>query len=613
MQDKHSGVENKESEGTSSDLLRDELFYHPKYKHKASFLQNKAEEKELIKYLHELFGEDERDLSPNTFHDLVKDSGLLWKALIDNGYVAEEKEEHDEPGDKDEYGEPTITGTVSILLPRITSKFNKIQNHNELILPYEYDNKKYEIYSRLKPYTVRPLREYKKQVIALLKKRIYARFGNTEYVKNIFSELSKNNSVKNTLTPHRAWQNKYSDPKGREELVDELINDIYYDAARDQVTSWIKRAKKCDALIIHAPLGLGKTTAIAKALNDENNKDKSAIIFMPRTELCKDLFEKFDKKDCCLIEGVTEKNCRHYNDIIRNYYEFRFSKYDICKLCEDTYGCRIKEQAWKAKEYRIIIATYAQYPKFINSPEDLKWESELNGKKVRDFLVIDENIFVNQFMKTITISETEFKRDVGLLAGSHLRFKHNLKEKLKLIVRKVGKSDVSTIISPIDRKFEIPEKDEDAKNWDKIIEKAEDKDKIVVRNLRQFYCSAIKYGLVVRVFQSSREHGGMSRYLYLLNPAIYDLKKKDSNTKEKIIPTHIFFDASEVRKDVFMHYYPGARKKEIEIDVKPLGSLEPTKIEEDLSKTSFNKSRAKQNNTKAYLKKIISQHGNKAK
>ena len=61
-----------------------------------------------------------------------------------------------------------------------------------------------------------------------------------------------------------------------------LATHVYYHTHRKRLSSWIKESRDCDALLVQAPLGLGKTMAISSALME--NTKMSAIIFMPTTE-----------------------------------------------------------------------------------------------------------------------------------------------------------------------------------------------------------------------------------------------------------------------------------------------------------------------------------------
>ena len=427
---------------------------------------------------------------------------------------------------------------------------------------------------------------------------------NNECKEHLDLELDNNRLLTSEDPEYALWVELSS------KVFEKIINDAYYHAYRKKLEAWIYRAKgnSRDPIVVKAPLGIGKTVAIAVALN--KNKDKSAIIFMPRIELCEKLHDRFDKTECYLIEGVTRGNCDYFEEVLQHRYE-RIGKGSVCDDCEKKKKkeCKIISQYKEARKYRIIITTHAQYKRFYQAqlmPDEWGWEYKTDRCKPRDFFVIDENIFFD-FMKSCTVTNDEFQRDIGLILKSKIKFDYPLKERLRLLARKVANCNVSSLIAPLDRDIMRLLSSADIKRWGKIMGEASRKDKLIIRNLRDLYLTAIQYGLVVRMRQPDRKKP-MVKELYFFEPFHIDLNIQDEK-ENKIIPRHVFFDATEVKEEVFNFYFPGVKRKEIEIDVPSLGRIPTIKYEEDLSKSSFRSKTSKRVGTKRFLNKIIDKHG----
>ena len=178
-------------------------------------------------------------------------------------------------------------------------------------------------------------------------------------------------------------KNKAKRTKRREEIYtmfkNLLVTYVYYHRYRERLLSWVKYAKECDILRVQAPLGLGKTMAISSALKE--NKKKSAIIFMPTTRMCKEIYDHFDRKDAFYIEGINGKNCDNFYAIMERYNLKYFSRKHICNNCEKNKhkDCRLIKQYEDARKYRIIITTHAQYARFVHVADDRRWENK--GKR----------------------------------------------------------------------------------------------------------------------------------------------------------------------------------------------------------------------------------------
>lgn len=386
-----------------------------------------------------------------------------------------------------------------------------------------------------------------------------------------------------------------------------LATHVYYHKHRERLSSWIKEARDCDALLVQAPLGLGKTMAISSALME--NTKMSAIIFMPTTRMCKEMYDLFEGTDVFCIEGINPRNCDKFYSIMEQYNLKDFNRHYVCNRykCEKRRRCRLIKQYEEARDHRIIITTHAQYKRFVQVDDDRLWNK--NGKSVeRDFFVIDENIVSTRFMHPVEVPMAELNRDCNILEDGS--FEGPVAKNMKKLRDKVVELRESSLMAPIDRDFFISDKDRE--EWLELIKTTRAFNKQKIRNLIEYYCWAIRNGFTVRM-KELRSFEPMQQVLYLHN-----VERPYQELKEKCgkkTPKHVFFDATEFRADdIFKEYFPADRVKKLSFDdVKSLGLLRVHHVNnENLSRTSFLfNTGKKREKTEAYLNHIIEKHGTK--
>jgi len=382
-------------------------------------------------------------------------------------------------------------------------------------------------------------------------------------------------------------------------ILEAVICDVYYRRYRKEICHWIERTKKCDALLVRAPLGLGKTIAIAEALN--NNKNKSAIIFMPTTRLCNLISEYFDPREFYLIEGARKETCFFFKKVVRRYQEFDYSKGDICDMCRKE-ECKIRDQYEKARKQRIIITTHQQYPRFYSIPRERYWE----GHGLRDYFIIDENIISNYFMSPVKVSFGELNRDLTKILDSGMEFDYPVKEKLRKLRSRIRMAWNSKLIAPIDPNFDPTRGD--SIRIKRVMGELKAND-VFVRNLRKFYFWAVKNGYVIG-HEDMADGQGIDYFAYLYRPVSYQLNLWDEVKNERVIPKHVFFDATSMKKEVFNNYFPGTILEEMKIDVPALGELRI----HHANATNLPKMSSSPNTDKkirGYLEYIFREHGDK--
>ena len=411
----------------------------------------------------------------------------------------------------------------------------------------------------------------------------------------------------------RSWKKAKMSNEDREKLnimterfLDSCITYVYYYRHRKKLESWINQSEIYDAIIVNAPLGIGKTMAISNALR--RYKDKSAIIFMPTKKLCSELSGLLSGEDYYCIEGLTPDNCKYYNVITQQYFELDYGKDDICQFCEDKNSCHLRSQYNEARSHRIVITTHAQYPRFIMIPREWRWgRDRARQERRRDYFILDEDIISSNFMEPMEVSLSELMRDLDIFINNDIDFEYPIKEKLIEFRQKVLEVRKSTMIAPIDKDFSPTE--EDSNKWGRIRGEVRRNEKIRIRKLGEHYWWAIKHGCVVRV-QEPRDQKQMQKIIYLYKPISYDLRLWDVKRNDKARPIHVFFDAIPIIQSVFHNYFPGSRVKHITANIPSLGRLRIHHVaNENLSRTTFKQDKEKRLKTLNYLDMIIEKHG----
>jgi hypothetical protein len=455
-----------------------------------------------------------------------------------------------------------------------------------------------------------------------MKERIYKRFGDKqeqEVLDASFYKVLQDYLPSMAVHFYTEMKQSYLISKGKNQnkqtrkrneiykmFKNQLIVYVYYYKYRERLLSWPDRAKNCDILLVQAPLGLGKTFAISSALKE--NKKKSAIIFMPTTRMCKEIYDYFNDKDVYCIEGINGQNCDNFYAIMERYNLKHFSRKSICDRCDRQMkeGCRLVQQYAEARKKRIIITTHAQYGRFVRVSEDRRWEK--NGKsQERDFFVIDENIVATRFLQPVEVPVAELNRDCNILSEGS--FKGPILQYIMKLRDKVLALKESSLIAPIDKNFELD--NDDRKQWSDLIKRASKENKYIkIRHLVDYYCWAISNGFTVRI-RELRSFESMRHVLYLHNQE-RPYSDLEANSKGKT-PKHVFFDATEFRADdIFKEYFPAKRiEKLLFDDVKSLGLLRIHHVNnEHLSRTSFlYNTRKKREKTQIYINNIIEKHG----
>lgn len=353
---------------------------------------------------------------------------------------------------------------------------------------------------------------------------------------------------------------------------------------RKLLCGWVKTIddlkKNQKALLVDAPMGLGKTHSIVEALVD--NPDLSAVVFMPTNKLCIEMVtslktkialkkgydnwiianqmepfrdedgksqsrinREFLQHEVYFVDGINKNDCPQYDKILKRYAE-KWMKWDICNKCIKKPRCRFLSHPKKAPLSRIIVTNHFQYDRIYSQPRYHKWlKYGLDREKdsvMRDVFLVDEDIVLSKCYNPFSLEENKIKKFTGTFINHLNEFENTteISDKIYSLLGKISNCDYTAIIPAIDPGFTFSE--EIRKRWTNsfvkrtlfIPEILDIKGK--VGNHLQLIENAIGLGVVVEKEYSEK--------VYFPNPKTYDLSK---------LPPHIFFDGTIIPEKFLKH------------------------------------------------------------
>ena len=355
--------------------------------------------------------------------------------------------------------------------------------------------------------------------------------------------------------------------KAHNKLLEKILKKLPHTENRRKLNDWVEKVKPGRALIVDAPMGMGKSSSIVSCLSD--NLGLSAVIFMPTKALCRILAHSLKQqiakniglKDChavqpgsdCfnfarpeylvsevfLVEGVNEE-CPFFQEILNNYKKRWYNKREYCSGCEKKPNCRFRTWPEVANRSRIIVATHNQYNVFNKNTELHKWirseEGEEPDEKQRDMFIVDEDLAFTQCYSPITLDPEDFRRFCSSIPQFFLDNSpehQDIIDKINILFGLTNKPDNTTVIPPVDPELEIPKdiKEKWLKSKGTIHAYIPDylNHNELVGNLLDVVEHGIKFGVVVQRYASTNK-------IFFPNPTTYNLSK---------CPPHVFFDGTK--------------------------------------------------------------------
>ena len=368
---------------------------------------------------------------------------------------------------------------------------------------------------------------------------------------------------------------------------------------REELLKWPDEVEPGKALFIDAPMGLGKTFAIVKAL--VANADLSAVVFMPTNRLCRELIESlkariavrlgysegdiesqrkraeddsgkpllddeglmqylfkrdFLEKEVYYADGINPSECPKADEIVSQYKKNWIKKFIVCKKCELKSNCRFLHHYKKARQARIIVTTHQQHDHFYQNSGLHYWIND--GKRHRrDFFIIDEDLIFSQLYQPVNLDYDELRAFVGTVTDFLQKYDgiSHLRNKIDLLFSHINKCDQTSIIRPIDPEFIFPEAF--IKEWGKSLPKQPFiipeymKWSGIVGNHLKLIEHAVRFGAVV-------EKWGARFKIHLPNPRSYDLSKA---------PPHVFFDGTMLNERFLKNKLSGVEFKRWRVDI----------------------------------------------
>ncbi|MDD4981087.1 MAG: hypothetical protein PHC54_07535 [Candidatus Omnitrophica bacterium] len=367
------------------------------------------------------------------------------------------------------------------------------------------------------------------------------------------------------------------------ELIRELLVSVYLFRERKGLLSWPKeidklRRKGKRKAIINAPMGLGKTYQIAKALA---LSDYSAIVFMPTKKTRDDMFEQiklYAPEDVLCVIGRDDQNCTRY----KKYQKFRkedFSGNDdaICADCE-WYGhgedvCKKLEQSDLMGKYRIIVTCHAQYPRFHEQFHfiDGKDKEGIPIYRARDYFIIDEDITTGYFLQNKGVAYDDFKEYNDWVQQYPKALETNFKEELNRLDAIYKEGTKPSFVLPTAKGFSLSIRQASGRmshgeaikigTW-------------VATGLKEGH---LEYNLTKLIVDGAFNTGSSmhvdkkGKKIYFNDSRVYPLRSYQGEQ----LPFHVFFDATNVKDTIINRVFPPNEHEipRIKYKCKPLGKM----------------------------------------
>jgi hypothetical protein len=429
------------------------------------------------------------------------------------------------------------------------------------------------------------------------------------YVKNTLEELiSKRAKLRNDLL--ELMVSYIRDESAIEKVhwfVYDLVVDVYFNDKRTNMFAWLNIAKRyknqrCRKMIISAPMGLGKSFAIAERLARSRYR---AVIFAPDMNLRNYLTDKINRiagdGTAVAIEGITDVNCPEYGNITGARQLNKNIKPTACNRCgrKKRGECETWNQKWQSWQSRILVACHAQYEAFYRLDCVKYWYNHKNNSwQMRDFFIVDENILDKHLFELPSIDLGEFKQ-------YHLIFNKYRRSGLAAFKKAINR--IEEVITLRDESLFIPVIDKDlnlSKDENKLLKRLlkrgyeREKLRMPAKNLTNLLCMAIRNGCAYDEYSGN---------IYCGNDKEVKFPLGDN------VPFHIFFDATNV-PDYLMHsIFPGGPRAIIRmtLDISPLGELRLFHT----NNSDLPRGRVKEfiRRLEIYCKNIINEHGTRAR
>ena len=430
-----------------------------------------------------------------------------------------------------------------------------------------------------------------------------------------------------------------------EKFCGRIISSIAYSSQREALSKWVDNIEKGNALFINAPMGLGKTYAIATALAD--NPQLSAIVFMPTKRMCLEIVneikgritlrkkinwldkivpegvyridenglpilisrdgiqphykETFLSEEVFYHDGINAEDCIHCKEISDEYQLNIFNRKAICSTCERRDDCRYMRHLENARKSRIVVATHVQHTNMVENSQYHEWEppgAKKEQYKKRDLFIIDEDLLFQNFIKPYSLTNYQYNEFIKTIRKMLFADKYDdyyLKNVNELNARiSVLQKPGIYFVPSVNKEFKFKEKfnknfnDEVIKNRQKRY-KLEKEERI--GDWLSFIEDAIKIGCVVTCSKNSKD--------------IYFPKTKVMKLKDA--PPHVFFDATGLPDKYLKIKIPDINIKHTTIEVEPaFDSVVYQNINSDLTKTKIN---IELENVKQFVFDILGYHG----
>jgi len=427
-------------------------------------------------------------------------------------------------------------------------------------------------------------------------------------------------------------------------LLSSIGTDMSLDQKREELKGWVKRAKKGHALFVEALMGIGKTYSITEVLSSDDNL--SAVIFLPTNRLCHEVASELKMKICqkrglpleekdfekgespfdlrlkreylenevYWADGINEKECLHFHEIVKRYRDNWIKKIDLCGKCEINADCRFISHWKKAPLSRIVITSHQQYDHFHKQPNIRKWFKHGYDNRdmavSRDFFIIDEDLVLSQCYQPIGLYPEQVTAFVSTITNFIEDFddSREITNKIDILLAQINKCGTTSLVRPIDPEFTIPRYI--VKAWEDsfyyqpaIIPEWLDWSEAVGNHL-EIIENAIRLGFTVRKHKQTitDKHGDdveiEVHMVYFPNPKSYDLSK---------LPPHIFFDGTKIDDDFLSKKLQNIKFKPMNIKIKPLWRLRVWQnINTDLTKKGIPTDKAK---VETLIRDLIAERG----
>lgn len=410
-----------------------------------------------------------------------------------------------------------------------------------------------------------------------------------------------------------------------QQVVNKVCTELSLDPERKSLSDWVNRIEEGKALLVDAPIGLGKTYSITGVLSERS--DLSAVVFMPTLKMCEEVVERLKTKstqkrgtydkdrlngnnvewakdedgeviigrndlpvykwkreflqsEVYFVDGINKNECINFSKIIKSYRERKgWKKQDYCKKCKKAWDstCRFLKHEENTKKARIVVTTHAQYDKFYNKSDLHNWykvEAERENTKTkvlkRNVFIVDEDLVLTNCYQPTAVEYKHLDAFVKDFCDFLSDFDRTAKiiEKIETFSGKVGRCEENTIIPPIDKKFSIP--DELLDNWKEDLTVEYDLESQYLEksngkvDLSELLVHAIRVGTTVERFDQWNAPYGKRFRIHFANPKYYDLSK---------MPSHVFFDGTLLDKRFLKKKLKNVRLEKMKINLKQLWQL----------------------------------------